>query len=536
MNILLLESAINLNSFSQITTPISLAAFFAALYYLYKRSKDRSNIKMLETANEAERPEIIKGLEMDYPIPIPMNNITYTHEGPFQLIMEQIKNKEAERKRRFFLSLTVCILFFILTLCSIFIPSNSVAFKPKIDLHQKKVDLTAIEKYEKKNQYWVDSSGSINKTFIDLFLKSNEPITTFLTEKVGELKRNKKIQEICFVSAVAGYGKTTLIDEIAKRLFKNDYVKVNLIDDFIKSKTYSNSKTDLAIEDISEAKLIEINQLPNVNFAEFSFLSIINDSKKKIIIIDDLDEIHPQLAYNIIDKAMKYIENTQNTNIIILVGRPEVFNEYMNRPDYKKGFSKNLTLFNLSQIKYSNLGEVRLRIENYNQQLEKNWTNDSINLLSKSLVREMNKSTYLANSFSNLSLSKRIVALFSSNDTIESDIKESLLDDILERGTDKHNRPSKKLLTYNELYMEAWEFVAAKYSNVDDEGFFKVKANDVLDFSYNNKEYKLNVISLLNRSGFIKLKPINDEIRHYKFEPFWLHSFFCQKYNSKCKN
>ena len=93
-----------------ITTPIALIAFFISAYYGFKYRKSKNDIEKLKTIPENERSELLKSLEADYPSLIELNNLT--REQRYLLALEQIKNKERERQRRFYLTLIIALFAF----------------------------------------------------------------------------------------------------------------------------------------------------------------------------------------------------------------------------------------------------------------------------------------------------------------------------------------------------------------------------------------------------------------------------------------
>jgi hypothetical protein len=107
----------------------------------------------------------------------------------------------------------------------------------------------------------------------------------------------------------------------------------------------------------------------------------------------------------------------------------------------------------------------------------------------------------------------------------------------LDRANKKHARPSYIKPSNLEQYIDALEFLAVKYTIVDNKGYFSVQPTDFIEFSSSStkQNFKVNVASLLNRSGLITLEPFNDKSMKYRFEPLWLHDYLIKRYNSKCK-
>jgi hypothetical protein len=514
-----------------ITTPITLIAFFIAVYYGFKYRKSKLDVEKLRLANESERGSIIKSLEVDYPSLIDLNK--FSENKRYNLAMKQIENREKTRKRNFWLTLVIASLGTIVVLAYVFFPPNGSLTKIGfIDLHKESIEF---DKNTNSNILCTYSANCESQTtndssFTNIYFKANENLVKHIVE-------SKNSAQIIFVSAVAGYGKTTFMDELCDKILK-DYSKVNIIDLNQEKKLFSVNRTDLTFETTSDNKLVDINTLPYIDYNKFTIQDLFgkNEITKQFIILDDLDEVHPELAKYIIQKSFLFINNSNTPKTLLLIGRPEVFNEYMRLPDFKKGYKKAFHAFDLEPIKYNTYANIKLRLLNYNSRNNINWSPNQIDEYTLKICNFINANPFISYSFSNLSLGNIIIPNI-INDIQTDSLKKYLFSDLLDRANKKHFRPSYSKPSNLENYIDALEFISAKYKSIDSEGFFIVQPTDYIEFSSvaTQSSFKVNVVSMLNRSGLVTLKPFNDKSMKYRFEPFWVHQYLIDGYNSKCK-
>lgn len=115
----------------------------------------------------------------------------------------------------------------------------------------------------------------------------------------------------------------------------------------------------------------------------------------------------------------------------------------------------------------------------------------------------------------------------------DASIKSYILNQILERNSRSHNRPTGNSLDYVHLLEE----IASRYTNVDEHGFFSVNWSDEIEYTLIRDQdtitLKYNVAKTLSRSGVAYMNPIDLRNPKFRFLPSWLHEYLVSSRNDR---
>ncbi|MEZ5044138.1 MAG: hypothetical protein R2828_29865 [Saprospiraceae bacterium] len=364
-----------------------------------------------------------------------------------------------------------------------------------------------------------------NSKLEDIYLKSNPEFLSYVKNVVEDEKKG-----VTLVSAIAGYGKSVLIGPILKEIVKTNFSKISLKKFAERNEDYVIETSDLECLRDDSLELV-LSKLPLIEWDTLESYLYYQLSKTNYLIIDDFDEIHQLTCNKILDYLTEKIIQDRDTifHHVFVLGRPESFKRYIEQSDYHGKFK----VLQLKDLKINDLGNTELMVRNY----IKYRTPEVEDTLSyvKNVLNAINKFPDLSYSFTNLEL-KNVISqkanMFPIASLSDLDFKESMVDNLIERATEKHNRPNSILQNW-EIYEQAFEEIAVKYDNLTQSGAFEVGKDDFILVSSNGSKYKFNVRMLLDRSGLIDLSPTQEEISYYSFKPIWLHQYFQEKYNSR---
>lgn len=378
---------------------------------------------------------------------------------------------------------------------------------------------------ESKNIFEFDenSESQTQNEFKDYFFSENKEFFSILE---GTDKKT-----IAFV-APAGAGKSFFVRELKKIFPDKEIVKIKM--NKIANRENLNTslfhfKTDL--NNNIHGKEILTSELPmingNVTFSIEKLLEMagktLSESGEESILIDDMDEMHPDFISEIIQAIKVFKQKPEYSEVqFFLFGRPEGFKKYFQKKSFDCDF------YEMLPGKYLTKGDLKLVINDYNKHFNPDVHFDStLNALTK-MLRDYDFMPYTAG---NLSLSNFSIQEASKMENFsENEIKERLLIDILRRNHGSHGRPLKE----NNLYFSILQQIAKKYySQIDENGYFEVKANETINLTYtlNGESTKMSfdVQEVLDRSGIIFMNPVSFISPYYKFDPIWIHDYLAKE-------
>lgn len=376
---------------------------------------------------------------------------------------------------------------------------------------------------------YLEADTSTNSSLEDVYLEANPEFYKYARKiSTGELANQSTV---ALASAVAGYGKTFfLMKPVLEKIIKADYLVLSLAD-FVEANPQAVQMSPDLVFLKNKQQEIVINKLPEIEKAVVDSLLDSTLTNWTYLIIDDFDEIHQNSCNYILGKLSKYLKSSPDSaKHVVVLGRAESFQRYLEQPTYPGGFN----VFNLEKLKIDEYGDLELRVRNYIEWKNLKGIRDTEAFIDQvfQFVRDYPDLSY---SFPNLGLSTAIIEkATTSSPTSPSclEVRNTLIDHLFERAEAKHGRPSDALQN-GQLYERAFEEVAVKYDKINEKGLFEVGTSNTISFSFEDNQYKFQVRDLLDRSGLIDLIPTSSGVSYYQFEPFWLHEYFQEKYNSR---
>jgi hypothetical protein len=118
-----------------------------------------------------------------------------------------------------------------------------------------------------------------------------------------------------------------------------------------------------------------------------------------------------------------------------------------------------------------------------------------------------------------------------SADDTEIELKEFLLNQLLNRSKSNHGRPD----LLDDSYRRVLEAIASRYATrLDDNGFFVVDLDDTVTLTTAQGETgEVRVRDVLNRSGIAITVPESHSTARYRFEPVWVQAHLIELANQR---
>ena len=419
---------------------------------------------------------------------------------------------------------------------AVFAQNSPITTKSKV----AKVKVTSLKKLcamEQKLATTIASEGKTAATTLNnLYERENQEFISHIQNmKTKAENSDDKSRGISLISAPAAFGKSFFIKPLLQNIIKKDYVKISLRDDVFESKTppFSVSqRMELSMKAATNTNSDILSLLPYFEPKTFrveKLLFLKNEKSKKnpkFIIIDDFDEIHPETTIDLLKSLYTYVYETNQDKAflqIIILGRPEAFMRFSENPLFKD----KTTLIQLKSPKILNKAELAIRIQNYIDFNKK--TNINLKEITDKTAQILKEKPFLTSIMGNLGLSDLVINYVAENN--KRDIKDVLFDFLLERGDEKHNRPSEdKNKDYFEPYKMFFEQIALDYKNkIDENGFFEVNNGDQTTIIWSGTAYTAYTSNILERSSLVLIIPVNNYRAKYRFEHIWLHKYLIER-------
>lgn len=389
------------------------------------------------------------------------------------------------------------------------------------------------------------------------FKATNNPLFSHVSMVSAHIANNVPHHGVTYLYGSAGVGKSFIKLPITK-IFKQDSCVINLNKAIRTGRKYG-SIIEQSPQLYSEQYVL--GELPRIKEpASFKLNELLIDCGcetevsgqwKKVVIFDDLDEIHPESSKLILELVNDFLikheqYNPQGFLMVFVIGRPEAFSAWLS--DSHHSYVKNFNTFTVKGPGFEYVSDIELMAMNYFMYVRHSKPmKDSVEALKKAFQK---KNYLFASSSSNLSNANySLKRLIENPDYTDAELKEKLFSDYLARNSGSHNRPERRE-EKGETYEHLLQNIAVKYSDsLDKEGYFEVdisdniktlhkptnKSIDVFGDLSNCKEKTLifNVQQALEFSGIVNIEPVNDKIKRYRFRPFWVHRFLVEKRNNR---
>lgn len=424
-----------------------------------------------------------------------------------------------------------------------------IAIYSQLPKPTRKVSTKYLKRIERKLESQYQSQALGKARFEDNkqhYFQENTALTKRLNEIKNAANANGNFASLTYVTAPAGSGKSWIGLGLCKSVLGKNVKIISLRNLFVRSNQATGIKVrkiaDLTMRDSKQGK-VTVSKMPYFRLDSIQQLfALTHISKERFVVIDDLDEVHPTVADNIL-KALEdhYCASEHKPISFIVFGRPEAYYAHLTHT-HRTLLSRDVPMVALKTPIYRNKAELRVR---YNNWAKRKLLADSLReKVFEMSLQYLAKYKYLVLSFKNAASSDKfydyIQAMCTSGNASirwsqeEAKMKHQLVDLALKRNQETHGRPEATGLLSNE-YMAMLAKVAAHYTkSIDkDNGWFNVPSREELTVNMaNNQTLKFNAREVLNRSGFINIKPVSSNAIHYKFEVFWMHRYFVDYYNN----
>ncbi|WP_205503337.1 ATP-binding protein [Rufibacter psychrotolerans] len=404
---------------------------------------------------------------------------------------------------------------------------------PHITYLSKIIDSDRTKVIEADENIIFDKSNEsfLHPNLVDYYIDLNKEIFNFIYTNT---QRNKS--SITYLIAPAGSGKSFLMNRFDANHYKVTMLDLaRIVDRSNLNPIFFTLEPDLTTSN-SDNKYT-FNEMPNLkpevahDFDFSKLLSFANyninntDSRPQLILIDGLDEVHPNLSKRVLEITHTYINNSSLPLQAIIAGRPEGFRPFLTSR-FRSTTPKYITRTHILQTPIlKTKGDLRIAIKNYNDYTE----GEKIDELStlENIINTLEDDPLFPYYSGNLSILTFIIQECSKNKYSINDLHKRILSNILARNNKKMGRPNYD----DEIYYNLIKASIIKYKNkVDSIGYFEVSPNDevtvVQNLTSGPRRFTVKVTSLLNRSGIIFLNPISLESTKYKFEPYWIINQF----------
>jgi hypothetical protein len=344
----------------------------------------------------------------------------------------------------------------------------------------------------------------------EIYLSAN---STFLAEVRDATTDRPRLFYLC---GAAGSGKSFLVNNSG--LPDVQIVKLHELE---------NLPRHIDIPDLKSLDgRVTVNQLPGLPQSDPGdvaqlLLSLRHESSPSrlstvgTLIIDDLDEIHPNTARWLLQGLEASLGGSQASNAsvlprkIVVVGRPEGFaiwlrSEARQAPDGVRSPTE-LVVPNLFAR-----GTLDMLLSDYRRFKFKD-TSPGTDSEKQALHALVGRCPFLRSSLGNLALSNLIMeeALIEANGSPlpSFELRDRLFDGLLERNSETHGRPKSA----DDAYVQTFEKIAASYSTpakLDKSGYFFVNFEDTVTVKDNTgMEMTFKTRDVLDRSGLVYLNP-----------------------------
>jgi len=269
-------------------------------------------------------------------------------------------------------------------------------------------------------------------------------------------------------------------------------------------------------------------------FDLFALCASLGQTDPSVIILDSLDEIHSSDQTGILEKLEDQVFTSSGSLCVcIVLGRPESFHEYYNLPQKNLKRRANVHLFPLNGPRFFSFQDFDRVCNNY-----EHWQAPArIEAAKRSGLFEFCQARLFARlTIEHLGFKNYLLEVLNSNTSqSEYSVKTGVFDLIMSRNGTTHGRPNPHADAKDyELYRLALYAIAAKYHEVDKEGYFEVLNNDVCEFCARDKSTALvRPAQILNYSGLVELDPLYAAGLRYRFAPLWIHSYLIEAQNMR---
>lgn len=348
-----------------------------------------------------------------------------------------------------------------------------------------------------------------------------------------------------YLTGEAGAGKSFIMRTLVNAFPSADICDVVLPQVFAMNSSAlpTQRMPDLATRD----EAVVLNELPSLrdpdSFSMAAFLElqgcIQSGRTTPLILIDGLDEVHPDSALAVLREVETFLLRDKQTFVHILVlGRPEGFAPWFANPSRGSQTGDAIALMSLETPLYTTRGDIAFRLREYldfTKQLDGYEASGEFDEYVESLANALERYPFLRYSLSNLAVGNVVMQHTApGSNADEFELKTKIFEDLLARNVETHGRPGTGS-RYDAPYIELFERIAARHTNVNSRGEFTVSPTESLPFTDRRGEPlgEMLVTSVLERSGLAYLASPTSTTKRFRFSPFWVHGYLVERFNQR---
>ncbi|MFC1764760.1 hypothetical protein ACFL6U_22155 [Planctomycetota bacterium] len=365
----------------------------------------------------------------------------------------------------------------------------------------------------------------------DYFRNANPPLFHRTARLVAEYRSGKHTTGATYVAGSSGVGKSFIISQLGLP-HPETAGPIKL------SEVFNKYSPDLQSLDGIDT----FNSLPSTDsFSLLDLLDTHNATGKVFVLLDDLDEVHPDTALNILKSIEAYVQAPDNPSTHFMVfGRPEAFGPWLTSADRTLTDSVTDQPILLFGPDYQTTGDLDFRCQQYYQwKYQVDGEHIPVGLCERFRAQLRRypflKSTIRPLSAGNFVLDDVIVshANTAPQKSIQ-EIREGLFHNFLARNATSHNRPGADDNIYTSLLEKAAVFPLLNHRTLSPRGAFEVLATDTLDYhDPQGIKRTVRLQDVLSRAGVALLDPSDPPHTRYRFEPLWVHAHLIEKWNQR---
>lgn len=300
--------------------------------------------------------------------------------------------------------------------------------------------------------------------------------------------------------------------------------------------TTSGGKTLGTLPAIIDPRDFQLGHLLSVSGCER------NGELVPLVILDDIDEIHPdssRLILRALDKLILTPGQPKASFLhVIVVGGSEGFAPWYRDPKRGDGIQKFLSTYELEGPVYKTTGDLEVLARNVYQfqrgkekwkQAERNGT---VSTLVGQFEQYVRQHRFLSYSIRLLSVATIISDRSSTSpDDTDIDLKKFLFGELLRRSSSDRSRADPS----DEQYRRVLEHIASRYvSQLDDDGFFVVEGDEKVSVPNEEPDVdEVDVRAVLDHSGIAMTIPDSYSTARYRFEPVWVQAHLIELANQR---
>ena len=369
---------------------------------------------------------------------------------------------------------------------------------------------------------WKAPDPAKSTSLWDLFAASNPELLRAASPKAGA--------HLVFVMGGAGEGKGFMVEHLSALNPKA----------IVLSLCQRNGGDCRDTNGIAYVRRPELRYGPNGDhyFNQMSFIAGFKDEEffkafdtAPLVLIDDLDEIHPDSVPGLLDKLAEYVSKPNASTQILVFGRPEAFAAFYRATNAtnRDRLSPPVELFPPA---YGTQHEFELLAMDWAEyaRRKKGLHINNPQEIGQRLYQYAQRWSWVFESVHELYLGNFLCESLRQHPTwTEKELKKHVVDEVFDRANRTHNRPAFNHALYRDLILD---IAAGSADKTDPQtGFFEVQNWSIRVPWKVGATDDILVERVLGLSGVAKLSPANYENESWKFEPRWLQEYFLQEYN-----